>query len=337
MWWSLRRLAAVLVLIATDGHAQCVVDADCGGFDPCIAGRSCVQGTCVFTPRVCDDGNVCTLDRCDQTLGCVAEPLCPSDGLVCNGLERCFAPIGFPPICVTGSPPACDDGDACTLDGACTEPTGCPHTPRDCNDGDPCTADACDAATGCTHAPIDGCCRSGADCSSDACTIRACVASTCTAGTPVDCDDGDPATVDACDPASGCTHRPPPAGGCTSDDACPTDDEPCTVERCGDGQCVSQPVDGFERVACVCRRGVPPACAGESLPRAVAARRTRACAVIARAASNPTKRGRLIGRAVRLLRRAQKRLAVAKTSNPVCLEAMGAELIDAIARAEEAR
>jgi hypothetical protein len=338
MWWSLRALAAILALLAADAHAQCVFDSDCGGFDPCIASRQCVGGTCVFTPKICDDGNPCTIDRCDQTVGCVADPKCPSDGLVCNGLERCFAPIGFPAICIVGSPPNCDDGNACTLDGACTEPGGCPHTTRDCNDGNPCTTDGCDPATGCTHAPIASCCRSGGDCPADACTIRACVASTCTGGTPVDCDDADPATVDGCDPATGCTHATLPVSGCTSDVECPADADPCTVERCIPSQgCASQPVDGFDRLACACRRALPAACAGTDLPRPVTARRSRACALIVRAATDPAKQPRLLRRAGRQLAKAAKRLTAAKTLADACRETMGAELLDAVQRAEALR
>src|SRR4029077_21044480 len=36
--------------------------------------------------------------------------------------------------------------------------------------------------------------------------VETCRAGVCTAGTPLDCDDGDPCTVDSCAPASGCQH-----------------------------------------------------------------------------------------------------------------------------------
>ena len=36
--------------------------------------------------------------------------------------------------------------------------------------------------------------------------VETCQAGVCTAGTPLDCDDGDPCTMDSCAPASGCQH-----------------------------------------------------------------------------------------------------------------------------------
>src|SRR5262249_57362921 len=36
--------------------------------------------------------------------------------------------------------------------------------------------------------------------------VGKCRAGACTAGTPLNCDDGDPCTTDSCDPRSGCQH-----------------------------------------------------------------------------------------------------------------------------------
>jgi hypothetical protein len=79
----------------------------------------------------CDDGKDCTLDTCDADTGaCVFEPLaqgapCAGDGDACNGVEACDG-AGK---CAPGTPPAIDDGDACTLD-ACDPATGeVTHTP----------------------------------------------------------------------------------------------------------------------------------------------------------------------------------------------------------------
>ena len=101
----------------------------------------------------CDDGNVCTADRCDPALGCVYEDT--SD--------------------------MCDDGVACTHD-ACDPVSGCTNIPDDslCDDGDVCTADVC-TLTGCQHND-NGLCR--ACCIADLCidtTITDCFAQ---GGTP---------------------------------------------------------------------------------------------------------------------------------------------------------
>ena len=57
---------------------------------------------------------------------------------------------------------------------------------------------------------------------------------------PGDCDDGDPCTIDECDPATGCFHIPdaddpvcygPESGSCESDADC-DDNDPCTEDYC---------------------------------------------------------------------------------------------------------
>jgi hypothetical protein len=90
---------------------------------------------CVHTPVDCDDGNACTLDRCNPVTG------------VCE-----HAPVN------------CDDGDPCTLD-ACDPASGCVHRPLDCDDQNPCTLDRCEPAgcvvaddgTGTVALPPEGC------------------------------------------------------------------------------------------------------------------------------------------------------------------------------------
>src|SRR5262249_50312853 len=67
------------------------------------------------------------------------------------GVETCDAQLG----CRSGTPPATDDGIACTVD-ACDESGGrVTHVADDaaCADDDSCTADACDPLLGCTNTP----------------------------------------------------------------------------------------------------------------------------------------------------------------------------------------
>jgi hypothetical protein len=75
----------------------------------------------------CDDGDVCTVDSCDSTLGCQHAP----------------------------QPPAfCDDHVDCTMD-ECVPFQGCRYTVLSCDDGRPCTNDFCDYNLGhCVHEPI---------------------------------------------------------------------------------------------------------------------------------------------------------------------------------------
>src|SRR5262249_28985398 len=90
-------------------------------------------------------------------------------------------------------------------------------TPPACADGDPCTLDACDPAGVCTHtiAPDGTLCNDGNACT----TGETCVADQCV-GSAVSCDDGDPCPTDPCAPASGCLHAP--VHGCPPTATSPT-------------------------------------------------------------------------------------------------------------------
>lgn len=89
----------------------------CNGVERCDRVAGCLPGA----PPVVDDLVACTEDRCDEAAGAVAnvpvDAAC-DDHLFCDGAERCDPLRG----CVAGTPPApVDDGDPCTLDGACDE------------------------------------------------------------------------------------------------------------------------------------------------------------------------------------------------------------------------
>jgi hypothetical protein len=93
-------------------------------------------GGCVHDPVNCDDGNPCTVDRCNPVTG------------ACE-----HAPVN------------CDDGDPCTAD-SCDPASGqCVHVPVDCDDQDPCTLDRCepvgcsvpDSGQGTASLPPEGC------------------------------------------------------------------------------------------------------------------------------------------------------------------------------------
>ena len=73
-------------------------------------------GDCEGTPIDCSDGDICTVDRCDDELGCVNEPLCddgnPCTDDTCDGPGECI----FTPAAEGDS---CDDGFACTSGETC--------------------------------------------------------------------------------------------------------------------------------------------------------------------------------------------------------------------------
>ena len=125
---------------------------------------------------LCDDGNVCTTDACGGAAGCthVNNSLSCNDGNACTQADTCQggACAGSNPVvctaldqchnvgvCNTGtgvcSNPAkpngtaCNDGNACTLNEACSGGICGGGTARSCDDAQACTADVCDPAIGC--------------------------------------------------------------------------------------------------------------------------------------------------------------------------------------------
>ena len=251
---------------ADDARAPaCTHDLECNDLIDCTA-DSCdpTTGTCVHTPvdAVCDDGNACTVGEvCDPATGCAGgAPIDCNDGVACT-TDRCDPFTGAcshdpdhraceppqlcdpvagciaPPPCTTAA--ECDDGDRCNGAETCDPAIGChPGTPVVCRDEIECTRDACNPATGeCVFTPDPAICDNGNPCDGpETCNP----ASGCERGTPVDCDDAVPCTVDSCDPTSGrCSHA--------ADDARCNDDVFCTgVERC-------DPTAG-------CLPGTPPSC-----------------------------------------------------------------------------
>ncbi|NMB73556.1 MAG: hypothetical protein GYA21_00340 [Myxococcales bacterium] len=227
--WTMALTACEPGLIgAPDGGPLCRTASDCDDHDictddscdpergcqhafnsaPCDDGQACSQndhcqeGRCVGAPvENCDDGNACTTDTCQDGVGCVHLP----------------------------NTAACDDGDACTTSDACTQ-GACRGGPAlSCDDGNGCTDDACDPASGCTHAFNTAPCDDG-----DACTgSDACAQGSCRGGPALACDDGNACTDDACDPASGCTHAFNTAP-CDDGDAC-TGSDACAQGSCRGG------------------------------------------------------------------------------------------------------
>src|SRR6185369_4546746 len=108
----------------------------------------------------------------------------------------CFVEAGCLHLPVGGP---CDDNSVCTNNDHCVN-TVCTGTPI-CNDGNPCTDDVCTAGV-CSFPFNTAPCGSGNLCTNN----DQCSGGTCVPGSPIDCDDHNSCTVDACAPATGCSH-----------------------------------------------------------------------------------------------------------------------------------
>lgn len=256
-------------IVCNDGNA-------CNGVETCSAGV-CSPGT---APN-CNDGNACTTDTCNPTSGCQNTPIAGctacSTAAQCDDGNSCTTDTCSGGRCVNtavANGTACSDGNVCNGNETCQNGACTAGTALNCNDGNACTTDTCNPTGGCQNAPMPGCvpcstaaqCNDGNPCTSDSCSggrctntartngsscsdgnacngAETCQSGTCTAGTPLACNDGDSCTTDACSPTSGCTYtRIAGCTVCTGDAAC-DDGNPCTADTCGsDGLCRRTPL-----------------------------------------------------------------------------------------------
>ena len=229
----------------------------------CTTGDTCIGGNCQGKPvaSACDDGNPCTSDACNPQTGCSH---------------------------TASSGASCDDGNGCTTGDVCTNGT-CTAGPVTCtcaqdsdcpDDGDPCNGTAyCDkskpgnfacklkgvvACLPSTSACLTNVCSAktgacgpvpttdGSNCSDGSvCTLNdACAGGTCKGGSALDCNDGNPCTVDACDKTAGCTHTAN-TGSCDDGNACTTGDV-CQSGACVGGSTKACPDPGSECATVAC-------------------------------------------------------------------------------------
>ncbi len=192
---------------------------------------TCVAGQCVYEPvdQACAFG--CDLDSglCDGD---------PCVGVACQTPPNgCFLANG---TCTGGAcvytaanQLTCDDGNPCTLSDRCLEGQ-CRGTPRACDSppGAACLngttlrqwspAGSCDMSGNCRYQPNDVACQYG-------CVNNRCQNDPCAGG----CDDGNPCTVDSCNPTQGCVHQNADGASCIA----PSGD--CPTGRCAAGVCQS--------------------------------------------------------------------------------------------------
>ena len=201
-------------------------NASCNNGDFCDGEETCTTLGCQDGPApVCDDSIACTVDTCDEGINMCTNTsdndLC-TDGLFCTGVEICDGNV-----CLEGSDPcpgaetfcieATDQCVGCLFDADCDNDVFCDGaeicsagtcvdgTPPDCDDNVSCTVDSCDEiGNQCQNVAQDGLCDNGLFCDG----IETCDASSdCEDGTPPNCDDGVPCTVDNCDEgADMCTN-----------------------------------------------------------------------------------------------------------------------------------
>jgi hypothetical protein len=135
------------------------------------------------TAADCDDGNPCTVDACNLSLGCQHTPgnagtVCRAAAGACDAAETCN---GTSAVCpADGQQPngtSCSDGNACTVGDACQGGVCLPGAPTTCNDNNACTDDACNPLTGlCTFTNDNtNTCTDGDVCTTDTCSGGACV------------------------------------------------------------------------------------------------------------------------------------------------------------------
>jgi cysteine-rich repeat protein len=138
------------------------------------------------------------------------------------GQTACLVPC---PVCGNGMvefPETCDQsGNTANCDG-------CSNFCRtqSCNDSNACTADSCNATLGCRNDPVN----EGASCTdNNVCNgVEQCSNGACRASTPpLNCNDNNQCTTDACNPALGCQNPASPVNtpcndgnACTGPDVC---------------------------------------------------------------------------------------------------------------------
>ncbi len=241
---------------------------------PCEAGEACNPGTGLCAPLAdapagtsCNaDGNLCTVDRCNGTGGCVfasnvacqpASPPCEA-GATCNPGTGVCVPL---PDAPNGT--VCEaDGSLCTNDrcngtGSCvfSSSVTCQPASPPCEGGA-----ACNPATGSCQPQADGSAGTPcADTDGNTCTTAACNGTgTCNqthalspAGTSCPDSDGTVCTTAACNGAGGCNQSHsvvscPGATACAGGQTC----------NPGSGQCESAP-DPAAGTPCADTDGAP--------------------------------------------------------------------------------
>lgn len=229
-----------------DGCQHQVVAGSCDDGNACTVEDACTDGLCHGATLDCDDDNICTADICLPDSGCLHEPTTGScdDGQACTLGDACEGGqcVGVAVDCDCQSDLDCA---AFEDDNVCNGTLVCDLTkvPFQCR-VDPATVVDCPAPQGADAAclvawcdPGSGSCQllpantGGACTDGDACTLGdQCAAGACTGTIPLNCNDGNPCTLDTCDALQGCQHEAV-EGPCNDQNTC------TLADSCVDGQC----------------------------------------------------------------------------------------------------
>jgi Dictyostelium (slime mold) repeat len=205
-----------------------VADFNCSDGDFCTYGDTCVGGNCLpGSASPCDDGIACDSDSCFRMGQCLHSP----GSCTCPPPTACTSYYWDTTLlhCVEIR----HDGQDCTTPGRCMISRcvmgGCMDVLMiPCDDGNPCTSDTCPGRA-CTHTLL----ADGVACTlSDRCTGGGVCSGGVCFGTPLTCNDQNPCTTDACDPAIGCVSTPISNVPCDDGNAC-TAGETCSQGVCG--------------------------------------------------------------------------------------------------------
>lgn len=262
------------------GAAMCTYKHNnllCDDGNACTSNDTCVRGMCTGLTIVnCADSNVCTLDMCDVTTGCINQPISDTlcdDADLCTTNDVCVngTCVGTPIVCNDKNPctvdtcqnndciftplngTVCDDGNACTVNDVCVPMNGtsmCMGVPMVCNDTNVCTTDVCIEGV-CNYFNNTLPCDDGSVCTQ----TDQCDDGICKGANLLDCNDLNDCTNDTCDAIMGCVSFNLTAIACDDLDPCTlndtcingecigtpmncTDDNVCTDDKCFMGQCV---------------------------------------------------------------------------------------------------
>ncbi len=204
-----------------DGLVDCedpdCFDVTCDDSLLCTTRDRCGAGTCTGLALPCDDLVPCTVDACEEGMGCThtaSDALCTDmPGGTCDAVLGCQYPTCTPATCapIDGCDAATCSGATCVHASTCTAAQTCcggACRATSCDDGNPCTDDSFSTTTcACVHTNNSVTCNDGNACT----TPDRCSAGRCT-GPARSCDDSNTCTTDAYSTSTGCTHASRAAG-----------------------------------------------------------------------------------------------------------------------------